>query len=63
MELSQDAVPKSDPGFDAVARGTPSPLAFLRTRGDESSELLTPFGDVAVAVEFDMPIHVVNKVS
>ena len=63
MELFQDAVPKPDPGFDAVARGPPSPLAFLRSLGDEIVEQLTPFGAVTVAVEFDMPIHVINKVS
>jgi hypothetical protein len=63
MELTQDAVPKPDPGLDAVARGTPSPLAFLRNPGDEIVEQLTPFGAVTVAVEFDMPIHVINKVS
>src|ERR1700752_2875735 len=62
-ELAQCAVPKLDPCFDATAGGTPSPLILMGRVRDQIGEQLTPLGAMTVAVEFDVPIDVVDEMT
>jgi hypothetical protein len=62
-ELAQCAVPKSDPSFDTAARGTQSSLLRMRRVRDHIFEQLAPLGAMAVAIEFDVPIDVVDEMA
>src|ERR1700747_2138969 len=62
-EFVQCAVPQPDPGLDAAACGTQGPLAPLRRIGDQIFEQLTPHGAMTFAIEFYVPIDVVDEMA
>ena len=62
-EVPQRAVPKPNPGFDAAACSTQSPLLPIRRVRDQILDQLAPHGAMAVAIEFDVPIDVVDEMS
>src|SRR5258706_5486525 len=56
---AQCAVPKLDPGLDAVARGAQGPFVPLRRVRDQTFEQLPPHWTVAVDIEIDVSFVVV----
>src|SRR5262249_36653759 len=62
-ELAQCAVPKPDPGFDAAARGLQSPFMRMRRVREQIFEQFAPLRAMAVAIEFDVPIDIVDEMT
>src|SRR5258706_8939442 len=62
-KVAQRAVPKLDPGLDAVARGAQGPFVPLRRVRDQTFEQLPPHWTVAVAIELDVPFDVVDEMT
>ena len=62
-ELAQCAVPKPDPSFDAAACGLQGQLAPMRRVRDQIVHQLMPHGAMALAIEFDVPIDVVDEMT
>src|SRR6202043_3485281 len=54
---------KPDSSLDAAARGAPSLLAPIRRVREQIFEQLAPHGAMTVAIEFDVPIDVVDEIT
>jgi hypothetical protein len=62
-QLAQRAVPKFYPAFDAAARSLQSPLAPMRRVRDQIIQQLTTLGAMTVAIQFDVPVDVVDEIT
>jgi hypothetical protein len=60
---AQRAIPKLDPSPDAVARGAQGPFVPLRRVRYQIVKQLLPHRTVTVAIEFDVPLDIVDEIA